>query len=97
MGAFLCVAQGSPETPWFLEMRLNCPENGDLGSEGQERPVVLVGKGEWLLLYVYKPGRCGDVLWVFKGCGLVQTGMVLWQLLLDHMSVGLIQAYSHTR
>ncbi len=49
MGAFLCVSQGSPQVPWFLEIRLNCPEKMEVGDGTQEstqKPVVLVGKGE---------------------------------------------------
>ena len=49
MGAFLCVSQGSPQVPWFLEMRLNCPEQegeGEKQEDGADKPVVLVGKGE---------------------------------------------------
>ena len=39
MGAFLSVAKGSDEDPWFLEIKYNG------GTEGQ-KPLALVGKGE---------------------------------------------------
>lgn len=48
MGAFLSVARGSAEVPWFLELRLNVPEGQREGQgEGEEgeRPLMLVGKG----------------------------------------------------
>ena len=40
MGAFLAVAKGSAESPWFLELRYN------YSSEADTKPVLLVGKGE---------------------------------------------------
>ena len=45
MGAFLSVAKGSEEEPWLLEVHYNCPGSGKEG-ESEERPTVLVGKGE---------------------------------------------------
>ncbi len=39
MGAFLSVAKGSDEDPWFLEIKYNG------GTDGQ-KPLALVGKGE---------------------------------------------------
>ena len=39
MGAFLSVAKGSVEVPWLLEVRYRWREGGE------DRPLVLVGKG----------------------------------------------------
>ncbi len=47
MGAFLCVAKGSQEKPWLLELKYNyrgVQDDAD-GGGGEERPIALVGKG----------------------------------------------------
>ena len=44
MGAFLSIAQGSVETPWLLELRLNMGEEDSVPDN--KNPIVLVGKGE---------------------------------------------------
>ncbi len=50
MGAFLSVAKGSQEKPWLLELRYNYggeqdEANPSAGGGGEDRPIVLVGKG----------------------------------------------------
>ncbi len=40
MGAFISVAKGSEEEPWFLEIKYN---GGDEGN----KPLALVGKGSY--------------------------------------------------
>ncbi len=40
MGAFISVAKGSEEEPWFLEIKYN---GGDEGN----KPLALVGKGNY--------------------------------------------------
>lgn len=50
MGAFLGVARGSQEKPWLLELRYNYRGEQDEANPsaggGEDRPIVLVGKGE---------------------------------------------------